>query len=242
MKIAIDIGNTQIKIGVFDDKKIIYNSNFNNEDEISKHLQNIKKLRPKISIISSVVPILTKKYEKIIKENFRIESFIINHRNCNINLNVPKPETVGADRICNVAATLKLYTKPSLIIDFGTATTYDVVNNQKSFIGGVIAPGIKTSGEFLIQKAALLNKTALIFPKKVIGENTEENIQSGIMYGAIDQIEGMIHRINNETQIKNNIILTGGFSKLISPKLSIKHTIDTDLTLKGMLFIYESNN
>ena len=157
-------------------------------------------------------------------------------------MNVPAPETVGADRICNIAASLKLYKNPVIIVDFGTATTYDVVNKNGYFIGGAIAPGIKTSAQYLISKAALLNDTDLKFPKKIIGKDTKENIQSGIMYGAIDQVEGMIKRINNETKINNHIILTGGFSKLLSPKLKINHTLDIDLTLKGMIFIYESNN
>ena len=115
-------------------------------------------------------------------------------------------------------------------------------NENGDFIGGAIAPGIKTSAEYLISKAALLNDIDLKFPKNIIGKDTKENIQSGIMYGAIDQVEGMIKRINNETKINNHIILTGGFSKLLSPKLKINHTLDMDLTLKGMIFIYESNN
>ena len=94
----------------------------------------------------------------------------------------------------------------------------------------------------MIDKAALLNKTNLIFPKQAIGIDTATNIQSGIMFGAIDQVEGMICRINKETNIEHNIILTGGFSKLISPQLNIPHTIDIDLTLKGIIYIFEYNS
>ena len=149
---------------------------------------------------------------------------------------------MGCDRICNVAATIQLYNIPAIIVDFGTATTYDVVTHKSDFIGGVIAPGVKTSAEYLIQKAALLNNAELVFPENIIGENTTENIQSGIMYGAVDQIEGMVKRINKETQTNNNIILTGGFSKIIDPHLSIHHIHDIDLTLKGMILINESNS
>ena len=189
-----------------------------------------------------MVPSLTLKYENQIKDFFNIDTFIINAENCKIKLEVTKPETVGADRICNVAAVKKIYNNPSIIVDFGTATTYDVVNKKGAFIGGAIAPGIKPSAEYLISKAALLKDTDLKFPKNIIGKNTKENIQAGIMFGAVEQVEGMITRLNTETKQNNQIILTGGFSKLLSPKLKISHTVDINLTLKGMIFIYESNN
>jgi len=242
MKLTIDIGNTQIKLGVFDKQKLINTICFSDNNEIYAKLETIKKSNPTISIISSVVPKLTSKYKDAIFELFGIDSFIINNQNCKINLKVPFPETVGSDRICNVVATIQLYNTPAIIVDFGTATTYDVVTQEGDFIGGVIAPGVKTSAEYLIQKAALLNNTELLFPENIIGKNTTENIQSGIMYGAVDQIEGMVKRINKETRTNNNIILTGGFSKIIAQHLSIHHILDIDLTLKGMIFINESNS
>ena len=242
MKLTIDIGNTQIKFGVFDKKNLVYSCCSNDTANINKQFVHIKKFNISIAILSSVVPELTPKYQKEILNFFNIETFIINYKNCQINLKVPHPETVGTDRICNIAGALKLYHPPAIIIDFGTATTYDVIDKAGSFIGGVIAPGIKTSAEYLIKKAALLDKTDLLFPKNVIGKNTRENIQSGIMHGAIDQVEGMISRINKETQTSNNIILTGGFSKLISPMLSVKHSLEIDLTLRGMILINEFYN
>ena len=203
MKLTIDIGNTQIKFGIFDKLELVNSIYYNGNDDIYKILKSIKKHHFSQSIISSVVPELTLQYKKAVFEVFNIDSLIINNKNCKINLNVPHPETVGSDRICNVAAALKLYNIPAIIIDFGTATTYDVINKEGNFIGGVIAPGVKTSAEYLIKKAALLSDTELAFPEKVIGKNTNENIQSGIMYGAVDQLKGMINRINNETNIKN---------------------------------------
>ena len=241
MKLTIDIGNTQIKIGIFDKLQLIDSICFNSSQNIEQQFESLKKYNFSTSIISSVVPTLTSKYKQKVLQVLKIDSFIITNHNCKINLKVPAPETVGSDRICNVAATLKLYNTPAIIVDFGTATTYDVLSKNGNFIGGVIAPGIKTSANNLIQKAALLNTTKLIFPKNIIGENTTENIQSGIMYGALDQIEGMVKRIDKETQTNNTIILTGGFSKIIAPQLSIDHILDIDLTLKGMVFINESN-
>ena len=242
MKLTVDIGNTQIKFGVFDKMKLVYSSYLSNSDDILNTFKEIKTFNPTIGIISSVVPKLTLKYKNKIEAFFAISTFIISYKNCKIKLSVPEPKTVGIDRICNVAAVNKLYNMPTIIIDFGTATTYDVINKNGDFIGGVISPGVKTSAEYLIAKAALLNEADLVFPKNTIGKDTKENIQSGIMHGAIDQVQGMIIRINNETKINNLIILTGGFSKLLSPKLETHHTLDMDLTLKGMIFINESNN
>ena len=242
MKLALDIGNTQIKLGIFEHLKLIHTECFQHNDNQNINLNYIKKFKPTVSIISSVVPNLTDKYVKNIYNIFGLDSLIVDNENCHIDLKVPEPNTVGADRICNVVATIKIYNKPAIVIDFGTATTYDVINKNGQFIGGIIAPGIKTSSQYLIEKAALLDYVDFEFPKKVIGKNTEDNIKSGIMFGAIDQIERMIKRINNETKQNNNIILTGGFSKLISPKISLEHTCDIDLTLKGMILIHESNN
>ena len=242
MKLALDIGNTQIKLGIFEHLKLIHTECFQHDDNQNINLNYIKKFKPTVSIISSVVPNLTDKYVKNIYNILGLDSLIVNNENCHLDLKVHEPNTVGADRICNVIATIKIYNKPAIVIDFGTATTYDVINKNGQFIGGIIAPGIKTSSQYLIEKAALLDYVDFEFPEKVIGKNTEDNIKSGIMFGAIDQIEGMIKRINNETRQNNNIILTGCFSKLISPKISLEHTCDIDLTLKGMILIHESNN
>ena len=157
-------------------------------------------------------------------------------------LQVPEPETIGVDRLCNIFAVKKDYNIPSIIVDFGTATTFDVINSEGIFIGGAIAAGIEISSEYLINKAALLSETNLVFPNNVIGIDTATNIQSGIMFGSVGQVEGMIHRIQEETEINYSIFLTGGFSKLISPKLKFNHVVDIDLTLKGIIYIYEHNN
>ena len=213
MKLALDIGNTQIKLGIFEHLKLIHTECFQHDDNQNINLNYIKKFKPTVSIISSVVPNLTDKYVKNIYNILGLDSLIVNNENCHLDLKVHEPNTVGADRICNVIATIKIYNKPAIVIDFGTATTYDVINKNGQFIGGIIAPGIKTSSQYLIEKAALLDYVDFEFPEKVIGKNTEDNIKSGIMFGAIDQIERMIKRINNETRQNNNIILTGGFSK-----------------------------
>ena len=238
MKLAIDIGNTSVTCGLFENKSIIKRFNIESLDELNNKINNItiKKI-----IISSVVPQLTVKYLDCFKKaSYRIN--LINYQSSQLSLKVKNPKTVGSDRLCNIFATIKLYNTPAIIVDFGTATTYDVINNNNEFLGGAIGAGIETSADYLINNAALLSKTDLKFPDNVIGTDTKENIQSGIMFGAIDQVEGMIKRIIKEKNDNYTIILTGGFSKLLSPYLSIQHILDMDLTLKGLYYIDESNN
>ena len=131
---------------------------------------------------------------------------------------------------------------PSIIVDFGTATTYDVLNEQQEFIGGAIAPGVDISANYLIKKAALLKETILEFPEQIIAKNTKTNIQSGVMYSAVYAIEGMIRHISAELEQQTTTILTGGFSSLMSPKLPCEHMLDFNLTLDGIRIIYEENN
>ena len=238
MKLTIDIGNTSITCGLFSKNKLIKKLNSPSKKSL---LNLVKKNIFKKIIISSVVPNKTKKYISMFHAYEKNNILIINHENSNLNLSVTDPKTIGADRLCNIKAAIKLYKYPTIIVDFGTATTYDTINKNGCFIGGAIAPGIETSAEHLIKKAALLSKTDLQFPKNIIGKDTKENIQSGIMYGAVDQVEGMIERIKKTTNQTYNIVITGGLGKTISPQLTLKHILDSDLTLKGMLYIDESN-
>ena len=239
MKLAVDIGNTATSIGLFDSYNIIKKTHFSSIDEFKIFLDSIKHYNIESIIISSVVPNLTDTYHKLLTETYQYSVFIINYKATDLLLHVSKPETVGVDRLCNIFAVKKDYNVPAIIVDFGTATTFDVINSKGIFIGGAIATGIEISAEYLINKAALLSETNLVFPNNVIGIDTATNIQSGVMFGAVGQVEGMIHRIQEETGESYSIFLTGGFSKLISPKIKLDHTIDIDLTLKGIIYIYE---
>ena len=242
MKLAIDIGNTSISIGLFENHDIVKKAHFFSINEFIIFLDNISNYKVECAIISSVVPELTKSYVELLTDTYQYPIFLINHTLTNLSLQVAQPETVGADRLCNIFAIKRDYNVPAIIVDFGTATTYDVINSSGEFIGGAIATGVETSAEYLIDKATLLSKTNLIFPDTVIGIDTTTNIQSGVMFGAVDQVEGMIHRIQEETGVNYSIFLTGGFSKLIGQQLKIPHIIDIDLTLKGMIYIDEHNN
>ena len=242
MKLAIDIGNTSTSIGLFENHDIVKKNHFFSINEFVVFLDSISNYTMECVIISSVVPELTKSYSELLIDTYQYSVFIINHTLTNLSLHVAQPEMVGADRLCNIFAINKDYNVPAIIVDFGTATTYDVINSTGEFIGGAIATGVETSAEYLMKKAALLFRTNLIFPDTVIGIDTTTNIQSGVMFGAVDQVEGMIHRIKEETGVNYSIFLTGGFSKLIAPQLKIPHIIDIDLTLKGIIYIEEHNN
>ena len=242
MLLAIDIGNTNIVYGIFKDNQIIIETRTDStRKQISLFFKKIKEDITDV-IISSVVPDLTYSCQKLCNDKLNIDGFVVKYNNVpNLSLKIDYPEQVGSDRICNTIAALNLYKTPCIVVDTGTATKYDVINEYGEFIGGSIAPGIETSAYYLFKKAALLKKTVLSFPEKSIGKNTNTNIQSGIMYSALDSIDGMIKRMEKETHWDNtNIILTGGFSSIISPHLHHKHILNKQLTLQGLKIIYES--
>jgi len=243
MILCIDMGNSNVVTALWDGKKYLNehrNISILGIKECLSHIDfhNVSKI-----IISSVVPKLTYEYIEKLKKLTLITPFIIDWQNCNLELDVDMPHEVGADRICNSLAAKKLFGTPSVVIDFGSATTYDVIDENGTFIGGAIAPGIDISANNLIQKTALLKSTAFEFPQTAIGRNTKTNLQSGIMFGGIDAINGMLNRIQTEMNWSNfNIILTGGFSSLISPQLDRSHKLVPYLTLDGMRIIAEEKS
>ena len=239
MKLVIDIGNTFIKCGIFDNKDLVERISIQSINELSSIL---KKYKLNKVIISSVVPAKSKDFINYINQQLNIKIHVVSYKDTNLKLKVEEPETIGNDRICNIYSAIKNYTGPIIVVDFGTATTYDVINSSNEFIGGIIAPGIETSIKNLISKAALLEDVKFKFPQSVIGKNTTTNIQSGVMYGSVSQVEGLINKIELESNEKYTVLLTGGFSELLSPYLNIEHIVDVDLTLKGMLYINELFN
>jgi len=239
MNLCIDIGNTSIAYSIWDGKQFASINRITTGEHIltTSNNDSLKSIA-----ISSVVPNLTNYYYNYFNEELGIQPFIATHNNCKINLLVDDPSKVGPDRICNAFGAKKKYGSPCIIIDFGSATTYDIINENGDFIGGAIAPGIDVSANYLIKKAALLNEAIFKFPKNVIGKNTNTNLQSGIMYGGLDSVHGMINRIMNEMNNKNiKVVLTGGFSLLISEYLDIKHELDETITLYGLQSILSAH-
>jgi len=253
MFLAIDTGNTHTTFGVFDKEKLVTTfrlaTNFVCDEKIFKEflrdtLESLNfKLRDFKNVgISSVVPRADKILALVTENIFQCAPlFISPEMDLGFSLLVDNPSEVGADRICNVAAGFKKYGGPLVIIDFGTATTYDVVSKDGNFIGGVIAPGVKTSAQALFDLAAKLPEVELNFPGKVIGTNTIHNMQSGIMNATLDSMEGMIKRISDEIGIQPKVIATGGFSKTIFPHTKIINALEFDLVLEGIKILFEKS-
>ena len=241
MLLAIDIGNTNIVCAIFQGDNIIEELRIESSPESIDQFHNFINSNIKSVIISSVVPKLTDIYNEICSSIFHTIPFIVSFNNIpSLILNVEQPSQVGADRICNTIAAASLYKTPCVVVDSGTAVKYDVIDKSGAFIGGAIAPGMDISARYLFKKAALLRDTAFTFPENSIGRNTETNLQSGIMFNAVDAIDGMLNRIVKELNLnKINVILTGGFGSLISSNIKYPHKVDPHLTLLGLKLIFQ---
>lgn len=251
MLLAIDTGNTHTTFGIFSDNELKFTFRFSTKavhdkevfsDFLKLTLQSLNVSLSEINQcgISSVVPSVDNNLQEVVKNLFNIEPFFISPSiDLPFKLLVDNPLEVGSDRICNVAVGYSKYGGPLVIVSFGTATVYDIVASNGDFLGGVIAPGIQTSAKALYQAAEKLPEVELKFPDKVIGTNTITNMQSGIMFSALDAFEGMIKRIKNELNSDLNIVITGGFSKLISEKTTLKVNLEFDLVLEGIKILIE---
>ena len=251
MLLAIDTGNTHTTFGIFSNNELKFTFRLStkavhDKDVFSDFLKcTLQSLNVQLSEItqcgiSSVVPSVDKNLNEVAQELFNTEPFFITPSiDLPFRLLVDNPMEVGADRICNVAGGFAKYGGPLVIVSFGTATVFDVVSSSGDFIGGIIAPGIQTSAKALYQAAEKLPEVELKFPDKVIGTNTITNMQSGIMFSALDAFEGMIKRIKNEINSDIKVVITGGFSKLIYEKTSLNVNLEFDLVLEGIKILIE---
>jgi type III pantothenate kinase len=194
-------------------------------------------------IISSVVPTLMDALEFMCKKYFGIEPMVVGPGiKTGMNIRVDNPKEVGADRIVNAIAAYEAYSGPLVIIDFGTATTFCAVSVQGEYLGGCISTGIKISTEALFQYAAKLPRIELVKPDHVIGKNTVESMQAGIVYGYIGQVDYIVRRMKKELNAPNaKVIATGGLAELIAKDSETVDIIDKNLTLEGLRIIYERN-
>jgi type III pantothenate kinase len=257
MFIAIDIGNTTTVIGIYKNDKLLADSRLSSkmqwtEDEIFTQvhslLMNVGTNEKKINGIgiSSVVPNLTIVYVVMAKKYFHQEPMIVSTElNLGIKILYDNPKSLGADRICNAVAGYSKYGGPLIIIDFGTATTYDVIASNGDFLGGVIAPGLETSAISLHRRTAKLPRliaAKLHFPETVIGTSTIRSMQAGILWGALDAMTGMVDRIQQELHEQQSkkavVIATGGFSTFIAKQIQIIQHVEPTLVLDGIRLIH----
>lgn len=246
--IAVDIGNTNIVAGIYKGEKLV--RHFRIETNIKNSKRILKRILGDISLfgcvpniaISSVVPSLNKVFNAITKKELNKKAFFINHKvNLGMKVDVDNPSEVGADRLVNAVAAKTIYRAPAVIIDFGTATTVDVVSKEGNYIGGIIAPGVEIGADALFNRTAKLPRVKVIRPKKIIGRNTINCIQSGLIYGTVGGIELFVKKIKNELKYNFKVIATGGLVNLIAGETDIIDYVDEFLTLKGIRIIYEIN-
>ncbi len=254
MLLAIDAGNTNIVFALFDSAKMVgaWRSSTNahhTADEYAVFLRTLMQeanLDPrsiKAAIIGSVVPEANFPLAKLCRDHFNCEPLIVGSPEVDIGIKVllDRPEEIGADRIVNAVGGVASYKPPLLIIDFGTATTFDVIDADGNYAGGAIAPGINLSLQALHMAAAKLPRVGIAPSKRVIGKNTNDAIQSGIYWGYTGLIEGMITRIKKEFAQPMTVVATGGLSRLFANAVQGIDHFDADLTLRGLSRIFERN-
>jgi type III pantothenate kinase len=254
MLLAVDVGNTNIVLGLFhkDELKMswrISTDKNKSADELGiliAQLFEYNKLSLEMIsdvIISSVVPSIMYSLQHMSLKYCKCEAIVIGPGiKTGMNVKYDNPKQVGADRIVNAVAGYKKYGGPLIIVDFGTATTFCAITEDFKYLGGTIAPGIKISSDALYQNAAKLTKVELVKPDRVICKNTTESIQSGVLLGYVGLVEYIVKRMKIELKAPNaKVIATGGLASMISEETDCIDYIDRLLTLEGLLYIYKLN-
>jgi type III pantothenate kinase len=253
MLLAIDIGNTVTTLGVFegDETRATWHLATNTErmaDEYAALLldllghQNLAPPDITKAALCCVVPPLLATYQELFQRYFHFSPLVIAAGvKTGVRIRMENPKEVGADRIANAAAAHHLYRGPVIIVDLGTATTFDVVSREGDYLGGVIAPGISTAAEALFTQASMLPQVELTAPKHAIGSGTVSAMQSGIVFGYVGLIEGIIARVQRELGDKAKIVATGGWAETIARETTLIEVVNPDLTLIGLRIIYYMN-
>ncbi len=254
MLLAIDVGNSNIVLGIFSGDEIKLNRRISTfpqrtSDEFSLliegflTLSKIKLRQIDSAIISTVVPPLVAPLREMIKNLFNIDPLFVEPGiKTGLDIKYDDPREVGADRIVNAVAGYTKFGGPLIIIDLGTATTFCVISEKGEYLGGAIAPGLGISIEALFTKTAKLPKVEVIKPKRIIGKNTIESIQSGIYYGTVSMIDGMIEKLSQALPKKPTVIATGGYAREITTESKYIQKVCPFLTLEGLKILYDKNH
>ncbi|CAH0347598.1 type III pantothenate kinase [Bacillus sp. CECT 9360] len=253
MIFVLDVGNTNTVIGVYDNDHLKYHwrietNRHKTEDEYGMIIKSLLE-QEGLSfhefdgiIISSVVPPIMFALERMCQKYFQIKPLVVGPGiKTGLNIKYENPREVGADRIVNAVAGIHEYGGPLIIVDFGTATTYCYINEEKQYMGGAIAPGIGISTEALYSKAAKLPRIEIARPDDIIGKNTVAAMQAGILFGYVGQVEGIVGRMKAQSIKVPKVIATGGLASLIANESNSIDIVDPFLTLKGLQLIYKRN-
>jgi len=251
--LAVDVGNTNIAFGIFKGEEIINQWRIGTDktktsDEYGVLFRSLLELKGvgsgsiKGAVICCVVPPLQRILISMVKSYFDVNPVLIEP---GIKTGMPilykDPKEVGADRIVNAVAAFHEYKRSVIVVDFGTATTFDCISEKGEYLGGTIAPGLLISAEALFEAASKLPKVEITRPKTVIGKTTAQSIQSGLVYGYAGLVDGIVTRIKKEIGTNTKVIATGGLAYLISPESLTIEEVDEFLTLRGLRLIYEWN-
>ena len=253
MLLAIDVGNTNVTMGVFREEELVATWRLATDthklpDEYAlliRSLLPLKGVAPQdinSIAICSVVPPLTQVFEELSNTYFGIPPLVVGTgTRTGVRILYENPRDVGADRVVDAAAAYGLYGGPVIVVDFGTATVFDAISRDGDYLGGAIASGINLTAEALFERTSQLRRVELVPPKTAIGRNTAASIQSGIIFGHVGMVEAMVHRFKTEIGDNSKVVATGGMASLIQKETSIFDVVNLDITLIGLRLIYKLN-
>ncbi len=253
MLLAVDVGNTNISFGVLDGKSLVHHMRTESArqrtaDEFAvqvRAMMDLYGVRPteiEHAIVASVVPALTDTMIGFVQRAFRIEPLVVGPGiKTGMSILIEDPREVGADRVVNAVAAYEWARSAVIVVDFGTATTFDCVSKKGEYLGGVITPGVQISADALFSRAARLHRVELTLPPKAIGRNTQQSMQSGIIYGYAGLVDGLCARLKRELGDSVRVVATGGLASLIGKETTAIEEVDHDLTLTGLRLIHERN-
>lgn len=253
MLFVIDVGNTNTSLGVFNGRELCahwrLSTNRNQTvDEygiLSRNLFTLDGIRPEqiqAIMVSSVVPTLNPVIEEMAERYFQLKPhFLGPGTRTGMAIRYDNPQEVGADRIADSVAAFERYGGPCIVVDFGTAITFDAISEKGEYLGGVIAPGIGVSSEALFARAARLPRVEIREPERVIGTNTVASMQSGLFYGSVGLVDGVLDRMCGVMGSKTRVIATGGQALLVASASKYKPCVDSSLTLEGLRIVHERN-
>ena len=252
MLLVLDVGNTNTTLGLYEGGDLKHSWRLTSErqrtvDEYGimcctlLNLAGLDSSAVTAMAISSVVPTLDFTLHKMAGTYFNLEPLFVNSANAGMPVLYDDPREVGADRVVNAIAAFEKYGGPCVIVDFGTATTFDAVSRAGEYLGGIIYPGIQISADALFQRAARLRNTDIRRPDKLIGTTPAQSIQSGLYYGNIALVDGVLERMTEELGEGTRVIATGGLAPLISRGSRLIEAVEANITLEGIRIVYERN-